>query len=895
MASNHHWTRRRLACGTVIVAASFVVGCSSAPNQGDLGGQTSGDENEPVNVCSHPHSGCSCTTPNDTAACGEVVTQDGDYVTCSEGTITCQGGTWGPCIGTHNVFKSVGPLGGDIHTEGLGTSEGCANTPCDPYCMDFGGDGGDNAFGLDGGSGLKSTDAGGWTLVLHEGGACSGLQCSVPSCNNGQTTTLTGKVYDPAALNPVYNAVVMIPNGVLQPIPAGVSNAACAGAVLPAAVTYAYSAIDGTFTLTGVPVGASVPLIIQIGRWRRVININTSTLACGQSINLSASNCNGTNNYAGTANCITRLPRTQSEGNIPQIAIATGGLDAMECMLYRMGVSSSEFTDESHTGRVHVYNNGGAVLASPYANHDLSYLLGFTCPSSICPSTNITTGITNPSFETGTMSGWTAIGTNVTASNVEVSQGSWSALLGTTSSKGGTGTDSISQTFTAPAKAVALTFSYYTSCNNNKESFTATLVDNTKNTNSSTGAVCDSAAWYQGLFSGIVPGDSYTVTFTNADPDKKAMYTYVDDLEWQTSIQPTSLTNNYDLIMLPCNGGAEYNSTTWGGSNDDPGRQNLVNYANVGGRIFTSHWGREWIERTSTALPNGPFPGVASWYTDGATPYGGAADPDTGFFDTSFTRGQNLANWMKGVTGNGASLQVSPTRFDLLSVTAASKRFVYDWSDNNPNGHPNSPDSVFDFTFDTPLNSNNQVGRAMFTDMHLANGTPSGTFPSNCPTQGSALLTQEDAAEYLLFDLGACVSGSPLPAPAYQPATFTRDFQGTCAAGNRVVWHYFYWKDATPSDTNITFTALTADTQAQLGSQFSAVSLATASGADSCPNGPSCASTFVGVNVDPKLVAAGQQSHSWLRVSMTLNPSSDKATTPTLYAWQQTYDCIASE
>jgi hypothetical protein len=36
-------------------------------------------------------------------------------------------------------------------------------------------------------------------------------------------------------------------------------------------------------------------------------------------------------------------------------------------------------------------------------------------------------------------------------------------------------------------------------------------------------------------------------------------------------------------------------------------------------------------------------------------------------------------------------------------------------------------------------------------------------------------------------------------------------------------------------------------------------------------------------------------SHSWLRVNMTLNPSSDKMSAPTLLAWQQNYDCVASE
>jgi hypothetical protein len=295
---------------------------------------------------------------------------------------------------------------------------------------------------------------------------------------------------------------------------------------------------------------------------------------------------------------------------------------------------------------------------------------------------------------------------------------------------------------------------------------------------------------------------------------------------------------------------------------------------------------------------------VATWYADGNTPYGGASDPDTGYFDTSFARGANLAAWMKGVTTNGVSMQVSPTRFDLLSVTAASRRFVYDWSDNSgTSGHGGVPDAVFDFTFDTPVGAATQPGRVMFTDMHLANGTPSGTFPGNCPTQGSALLNQEDAAEYLLFDLGACASGTPVSPPVFHTASFTRDFDGTCPSGSYPVWRYFYWEDATPSNTSIVFTAATADTQAQLGTQYPAVSLGTASGPDACPGGPSCASSFVGVNVDPLLVAAGlpkqgqppTASHSWLRVTMTLNPSTDMLTAPTLIAWQQAYDCVASE
>ncbi len=77
------------------------------------------------------------------------------------------------------------------------------------------------------------------------------------------------------------------------------------------------------------------------------------------------------------------------------------------------------------------------------------------------------------------------------------------------------------------------------------------------------------------------------------------------------------------MIMLPCRCADEYEgpnnadyttSTTATDYNDQNGyRQNVLSYANAGGRVFTSHWGREWIERVAepsnqtvgTCDPNG--------------------------------------------------------------------------------------------------------------------------------------------------------------------------------------------------------------------------------------------------------------------------------------------------
>ena len=65
-------------------------------------------------------------------------------------------------------------------------------------------------------------------------------------------------------------------------------------------------------------------------------------------------------------------------------------------------------------------------------------------------------------------------------------------------------------------------------------------------------------------------------------------------------------TNNYDMIMLPCRCSDEYEDKTED-TNDEFGyRQGVVNYANAGGKVFTSHWGREWIERPNTSYDAGP-------------------------------------------------------------------------------------------------------------------------------------------------------------------------------------------------------------------------------------------------------------------------------------------------
>lgn len=641
--------------------------------------------------CATPQEGCACDTPGATAECGQVVSSTADVVTCTMGTRTCNAGTWGTCVGDHTAFRSTQPIG-DYRPLGMGTPGTCVDDPCDPNCQIIG----DTPTGLDGGPGIAIVD-GGLTLANSDGGGCSGLQCQVAKCDGGVTTTLTGTVYDPAGLNPIYHAYVYVPAMTpLPPIPAGAQMDACGGGGnLPPSVTYFLTGPDGKFTLTGVPTGANIPLVVQAGKWRRMVTVNVSS-------------CTTTALPASQ----TRLPKNQSEGNLPNIAIVTGSCDPMECLINRMGVDASEFRDPGTGGHVDYYAAGGYLL------------------------------------------------------------------------KGG------------------------------------------KN-----------------------PGP-------------------------QNLLNSAKTMSNYDLVMLPCDCGNEYGTGSFWTKPTKSGGYgmtaswltNLVTYTSAGGRLFSSHWGREWIEGGGFTAP---FPGVANWIGD---IQGGGA---TGFVNQTFTKGVDFANWLK-ITGASTTLgqiAINPLREDTSSVIAPTQLWVaYGKSTGDP----------ADFTFDTPVGAKpaSQYGRVMYTDMHLASGGLSLTFPSECPT--GALTAQEKAAEFLLFDLGACLSPlPPPPATYYTTATYSRSFTASCPTGKVVDWRTFYWEDITPGNSNIVFTAQTGDTLATLGS---AVSLATVSGA---PN-----LTWVGADVHAFLTAAGQKSKAVLQVNMTLNPTSDHLQAPTLLGWEQTFDCV---
>ncbi len=180
---------------------------------------------------------------------------------------------------------------------------------------------------------------------------CTSGACTQRACPAGQRTTLRGKVFEPAGRVPLYNVLVYVPNAPLDPIPVGPTCDRCDTPTSGKPIAAALSDTKGEFLLDNVPAGENIPLVIQVGKWRREVTV-PRTQACAETI-LDDPN-------------LLRLPRNQSEGNIPKIALTTGGADRLECLLRKIGLDDSEFTPETGGGRVNLFAARG-MTTSAYA------------------------------------------------------------------------------------------------------------------------------------------------------------------------------------------------------------------------------------------------------------------------------------------------------------------------------------------------------------------------------------------------------------------------------------------------------------------------------------------------------------------------------------------------
>jgi hypothetical protein len=210
----------------------------------------------------------------------------------------------------------------------------------------------------------------------------------------------------------------------------------------------------------------------------------------------------------------------------------------------------------------------------------------------------------------------------------------------------------------------------------------------------------------------------------------------------------------YDTILLSCEGSSGQFSTTVGPmfAKSVMARQNLQDFADMGGRVFASHYHVYWFQ-------NGPpaFQSIATFALGPALP-----NPFNATIDQSFPEGLAMAQWMVNVGGSltPGIVMLSQTAATTTVAAAAggnvSQRWIYD---------TRGAGTVQYLSATTPI-PGGSCGRVVLSDLHVSVGgtvasdMPNMPFPAGCVT--TDLSPQEKVLEFMLFDIGTCIA-KPMP------------------------------------------------------------------------------------------------------------------------------------
>lgn len=216
------------------------------------------------------------------------------------------------------------------------------------------------------------------------GGDDDGTDAAVP--DSTCAASISGRVFAPNGTLPLYNVTVYSPISDPPPFPEGVQCGQCAGTLPGGAFASTTTDAEGKFKLEGLPAGSNIPVIVTSGKWRRKFVVPNVTACADTAI--------PDGEY--------RFPRNRSEGEIPRIALVTGGFDALACILPKLGLDPSEFSSSSAGNTPFVFYDGdggsspGSAQPSTSLHGSLEEMKKFDVVINSCEGSEITTNKQTP-------------------------------------------------------------------------------------------------------------------------------------------------------------------------------------------------------------------------------------------------------------------------------------------------------------------------------------------------------------------------------------------------------------------------------------------------------------------------------------------------------------------
>jgi hypothetical protein len=935
-----------------LVCAIFLprlLACSSDGDGEDgLAEPDGGTVRVPTGSCSSPAQGCPCSATGTTATCGQVdVTRDG-FKQCSYGTLTCgAAGTWGACEGAVRV-QSLTTGGKRFTAQDLQLdASSCGDAdPCDPYCTGFT----DTPIGIsplptglglsDGGLTVVATsDAGmipGTLQTTSNGESACGMAANLgggSGCNTNPISSCQQDFRcDQASNTCVWNAGE------------GYHDNSVTGPDLTVGTPCAFGGTTTSFPVcnrggTAVPSGGNIGINFistdpdggsdagppmgcdMIGPATCSVPVPSDGLQPGACLNIpcpitqtggyAVVNAGGRDTAEATGYCANNSAFAQS-------ADSDGGTSCASCTYCETRVKGTVMDPGGNVGLrdMTVYELAGTASAPPALPDNVG---GITPPPCDTCDTLLPTSLYSVADNTSKKGQFVlddvTPGPNQT---IVVQSGRWRHSF--------TGNIPACHTtdFDDPADVPDTTALWMPSKHGTTSFGSYTERGDIPKIGFVVGALEQLECWMLKL--GIDPSEMTPYT-GSGDTQRIQMFQETQSgngtpLDYAGSpgfLDPENhlwggmhpALNDYSAILLSCNGSYIDNEPT----------ATLSAYADSGGRIFMDHyWGETFIANSSEWGGSG----VYTW-NDESHFNGTAASPATGKIETATTAQQHMYDWLNQWAGGVSSSQ---PRNNAVTAGSASTNWIRGESHNNFSGSHSDGDYALSFSFETPVGSSTTCGRVLFNGMHASAtrkkeqchlgcffgfppycglGPPGCTnddplvFPDDCDL-GPGLTSEEKALEYQLFQVTACALGGapppapPPPPPALASAVFTRDFYATCDPGYKLVWQAFNWDADIPDGTRIQYFAATSTTSAGLPPVVTAAPATVPIGQATM----SVAAPFWGSDEDTvdwhlqnEPPGPPQTSESYLRIYMVFEPTG--TTSPTLYDWQQLYDCIPDQ